>query len=137
MRALLLNLFLVSILSAITACTDAPETKKSTTNVNELVAKGEQIFNKKHLGKDKVIGCVLCHSTEQGRVVIGPSLAGLSIRAPHLVEGMSAKQYIRESITNPDGYIAEGFTPAVMLANFEAALSKEELDALVAYLMTL
>jgi cytochrome c2 len=133
-----LKTLLVSLLLFfITACTDQSETAKKMIEPINLVAQGKALFNQKHLGKDKVIGCVLCHSIEAGQVIIGPSLAGLSQRAAHLVKGETAEQYIRNAIINPDAYIVEGFTPAVMLSNFAEALSKDEIEALVAYLMTL
>ena len=121
----------------LSACTDQSETANKTIEPVNLVAQGKALFNQKHLGKDKVIGCVLCHSVEAGQVIIGPSLTGLSLRAAHLVKGETAEHYIRNAIINPDAYIVEGFTPAVMLSNFAEALSKDEIEALVAYLMTL
>jgi hypothetical protein len=70
-------------------------------------------------------------------VIIGPSLAGLSIRAPHIVPNEDARQYISKAILNPDAYIVEGFLPGTMLATFEDALTKEEMNALVEYLLQL
>ncbi len=103
----------------------------------KLIEQGEILFNKKHLGKNKVIGCVACHSIKASQVIVGPSLAGLSIRAPHLVEGESAEEYIQNAILNPDAYIVEGFLPATMFAHYSQELSKDELRALVKYLSQL
>jgi cytochrome c2 len=131
------TLFTLVIFIILSACSDESNADKKIQNMINLVDQGKIIFNKKHLGKDKVIGCVLCHSVKTGQVIIGPSLAGLSIRAPHIVKGETADQYIRNAITNPDAYIVKGFTPAIMLSNYESMLTKDEVDALVAYLMTL
>lgn len=98
---------------------------------------GEQLFNKTHLGKNKVIGCVLCHSIKPDQVIVGPSLAGLSVRAPHLVAGQSAAEYIKNSIINPDAFVVGGYLPGTMYAHYRQELSKSEIDALVAYLLKL
>lgn len=101
------------------------------------VEHGEKLFKQKYIGENNVVGCVACHSTKQGQVIIGPSLAGLAIRAPYLVAGESGQEYIKNSITNPDAYIVEGFLPAVMFAHYSQVLSPAEIDALVEYLYQL
>lgn len=103
----------------------------------DIVKQGEKLFKQKHIGKNKVLGCIACHSLTAGQVIIGPSLAGLSIRAPHLVEGESAQEYITTAIVNPDAYIVEGFLPATMSAHYSQELSKEQIEALVKYLSQL
>lgn len=100
----------------------------------EAIKLGEVLFNKKHLGKNKVIGCVVCHSIKPDQVIVGPSLAGLSVRAPHLVAGESAEQYIKNSIVNPDAFIVGGYLPAIMFPHYAKELSPEEIEALVSYL---
>ncbi len=99
--------------------------------------RGEHLFHQAHLGKQRVVGCVACHSTAPGQVIIGPSLAGLSVRAAYLVPGQSAEDYIKDSIVNPDAYIVDGFMPAIMFSHYADELSQTEIDALVAYLLTL
>ena len=88
-----MRLFVIAILLiAISGC----------TSEEDSIKRGEVLFNKKHLGKNRVIGCVACHSIEPDQVIVGPSLAGLSIRAPHLVADQSAQEYIRETTLNPE-----------------------------------
>ncbi len=118
------------MLILITAC--SPE-----KNTEDTVKQGEKLFNQKHIGKNKVVGCVACHSIKPNQVIIGPSLAGLSIRAAHLVAGESAQQYIKNSIINPDAYIVEGYLPAVMFSHYVDELSEAEIDELVNYLSQL
>ena len=120
-------LLLIMLVSLTTAC--SPEESN--------IQRGKQLFNQKHLGKNNVIGCVACHSIKPGQTIVGPSLAGLSIRAPYLVAGESAEEYIRHSIINPDAHIVEGFLPAVMFSHYAQELSQEEIDALVGYLSQL
>ncbi len=101
------------------------------------VKQGEKLFNLKHLGKSQVMGCVSCHSIKPNQVIVGPSLAGLSLRAPYLVTGDTSVEYIKNSIINPDAYVVDGFLPAIMYSHYEQVLSSEEIDALVAYLSQL
>ena len=103
----------------------------------DAVKQGKQIFNQKHIGKNRVIGCVACHSTKPGQVIVGPSLAGLKYRAPYLVEGESAEEYIKNSIINPDAFIVNGFLPATMYSHYARELSSDEINALVGYLSQL
>jgi hypothetical protein len=50
--------------------------------------------------------------------------------------GLDATEYLRLSITSPGDFLLEGFSN-LMQPDFEEKLSPEELDAVVAYLMTL
>ncbi len=99
----------------------------------DLVAMGKELFNQNPLGSNA--GCVTCHSTEPGVQLVGPSLAGIGTTAAERVPGMSAEEYIRQSITDPAAYTVEGFPEGLMPAFTD--LSPEQLDALVAYLMSL
>ena len=54
-------------------------------------------------------------------------------KAAELVERLSAAE-IRQSITDPNAVIAEGFQPGLMLQDFAETLGPGELDQLVGYL---
>ncbi len=81
--------------------------------------------------------CATCHAVQGSTVIVGPSLAGIASRAGGRVPGLGAETYIRESILHPDAYLVGGFAPGTMPQNFARLLSMEEVDQLVAYLMTL
>jgi cytochrome c oxidase subunit 2 len=91
------------------------------------VERGRQLFASS--------GCNGCHATTPDNIV-GPGLGGIAARAATRRPGMSADEYLKESIVNPTAYTVEGF-PLVMPANFGQVLSAEEIDALIAYLKTL
>ncbi len=80
--------------------------------------------------------CASCHSLERDVIIIGPSLWGIADRAWHRVIGLSADQYLRESIVNPGAFVVEGFTD-VMQKNFGEVLSSDEIGDLLAFLLTL
>jgi cytochrome c oxidase subunit 2 len=80
--------------------------------------------------------CGACHTlTAAGtKATTGPDLDSL----PALAEkaGKPLEGFIRESIIDPNAYIEPGFPKNVMPATFKEALSKQQLDALVQYLIS-
>lgn len=100
-------------------------------------ANGEELYNQVIIGSASAPGCVTCHSIEPDVVLVGPSHAGLAGRAGTYVEGVAAEDYLRESITNPNAHIVEGFTPDVMYQNYGTELQARDINDLVAYMLTL
>lgn len=121
----------------------------------EITLEPAQIFNQgyydQHIGGDPQegrrlfyeqvsgtnAGCRICHSLQPGVVIVGPSLAGIATRAATRVPGLSAEEYIRQSILEPDAYVVPGFPPGQMVQNLGEILTPEQIDDLVAFLMTL
>ena len=82
--------------------------------------------------------CFACHTVSGlSEGIIGPALDGIASRAGDRVSGLSAEEYIRESILNPNAFMVEGFAEGIMLPNFGETLSEEQIDSLVAFLLTL
>lgn len=81
--------------------------------------------------------CTTCHSTTPDMIVVGPSLAGIATRAATRIPGMTAEEYIRDSILNPSNYTVEGFREGLMPPDISKSLSPDEFNAIVDYLMTL
>jgi hypothetical protein len=82
-------------------------------------------------------GCRVCHSLEPGQVLVGPSLDGVATRAETRVPGLSAEEYLDQSIRDPDAYVVDGYPSGVMLQNYEELLTDEQIGNLVAFLLTL
>lgn len=83
-------------------------------------------------------GCSGCHTVENvSQAVTGPILDGLASRAGDQVEGMSAEEYIIQSILEPNAIVVEGFNEGVMPQNFGVLIPAEGLDNLMAFLLTL
>lgn len=80
--------------------------------------------------------CATCHALIPDVVIIGPSLAGVASRAASRVSGQTAEQYLRESILDPSAYVVEGFED-VMMKNFGQQLTAEQINDIIAFLMTL
>jgi ferredoxin/coenzyme F420-reducing hydrogenase delta subunit/mono/diheme cytochrome c family protein len=96
---------------------------------------GRDLFLDTRIGLNT--GCRVCHSLEPGQRLVGPSLAGVATAAETRVPGLSAEEYLRESIVDPDAHIVEGFQAGAMLPDVADLLSDQQLDNLVAFLMTL
>lgn len=90
---------------------------------------GERVFN-----TASPITCITCHSLD-GTVGLGPSLQGISERAATRIAGMSAEEYLRQSIIDTNAYIVDGFPESLMPVNFSETLTPEELEAVIAYLL--
>src|SRR2546427_2321827 len=93
----------------------------------QLVKAGEEIFKTKGT-------CEICHRIGQ-KGTRAPDLAGVGGRAAKTKPGMSAKQYIIESLLDPGAYIVEGY-PNIMpkVDKPPIALNRSELWALTAFL---
>ena len=85
--------------------------------------------------KDNAV-CFRCHDLDDSgeRVHNGPSLKGISERAGERVPGLSAAQYIHQSIMDPRAYIVEDYS--FMPLAIRRLLSEDEVADLVAFLLT-
>ncbi len=99
------------------------------------VVVGRELFEGPGLGPN--LGCDICHSVRPGVAKVGPSLAGIAEVAGARVPGLSAEEYLRQSILDPNAYIVEGYRPGQMLGVYRERLDDGQIDALVAYLMSL
>ncbi|MCS6844586.1 MAG: cytochrome b N-terminal domain-containing protein [Caldilineales bacterium] len=96
---------------------------------------GRRLFMGTTLGTST--GCVICHSLEPGRKLVGPSLAGVATRAETAVPGLTAEEYLRQSIVEPNAHVVEGYPPNQMPPTFAETLTEQQISDLVAFLMTL
>ena len=94
-------------------------------------AEGKEVFEDRSQG-----ACDVCHTTDGGRLV-GPSLEGVAVRAETRVPGMSARDYLVESILDPEAYVVEGYRGDQMLPIYRERLDDAQIEALVTYLLTL
>ncbi|MEK6255942.1 MAG: cytochrome c [Chloroflexota bacterium] len=82
--------------------------------------------------------CTACHAvTGTSSGIGGPSLDGVATRAANSVDGLSAEEYLRQSILDPSAYVVEDYLDGLMPANFADLLSPEQLEDLIAFLLTL
>lgn len=92
-------------------------------------AKGKQLF--------QTLACTTCHTVPGlGSATIGPNLTNIGTTAATQRPGYSAGQFLVESITHPNDFIAPGYQPNLMPATF-TNLPPDQLNDLVAYLLSL
>lgn len=96
---------------------------------------GERLFSGAVLGANP--GCAVCHSLEPGVDLVGPSLAGVASRAAQRVPGLSAEEYLRQSLLEPDAFVVEGFPAGLMVPDLQQRLTPEQIEDLLAFLLTL
>ena len=89
-------------------------------------------------------GCNACHITPglpEAASNLGPDQTNMGVVAGSRIEGYTAEEYIRESILMPSAFIVPecptGPCLPIMPENLGTLLTEEELDAVVAYLLTL
>jgi len=111
--------FLLLIMGACSSSTKEP--------ADPLVAEGKRLFDK---------NCTSCHSIKPNLTITGPSLYGLASRAGERMAGLDAREYLYLSITAPGDFLVEGFAN-LMKADFAEKLSADEINSVIAYLMTL
>jgi len=99
---------------------------ESESTLDQGVELGKTLFSQ---------NCASCHSLERDVIIVGPSLWGIADQGWYRGPGLSPQQYIRESVLHPSDYLVEGF-PDVMQKTLGEKLSADELDGLIAFLMT-
>ncbi|KAB2856853.1 MAG: cytochrome c [Anaerolineae bacterium] len=127
-RLLLLSVFCLSLLVGCGGDKKSEGNSESRLDPNTDAGRGEQVFK---------TYCATCHAIKGDRVVVGPSLEGIATRAATRIEGLSAEDYIRESILYPNDFTVPNFAEGMMQQNFASQLTSDDVNYLVAYLMTL
>lgn len=112
---------------------DVPEevTFSEDVSAEELVSTGEDLF----AGAG---GCTACHGLGTRAPQLREDYEGegpIGSRCSQRVEGMSCKEYLYESMTDPSAYMVEGFPPIMPPAG--NILSNNQLWAIIAYLESL
>ncbi|MBN8580339.1 MAG: hydrogenase iron-sulfur subunit [Anaerolineae bacterium] len=96
---------------------------------------GEQLYYETASGVNA--GCRICHSLTKDERIIGPSFYGIADRADDRIPGMSAEDYLRQSILEPNAFVVSGYPEGQMIQNFGDILTEEQINDLIAFLMTL
>lgn len=110
----------------LSAC-GAAATPVPTPTLDPIAIQGQAVFNAR---------CATCHALVPDTIIIGPSLYGIATRAETRVEGQNAEEYITMSVLRPGDYVVEGFNN-VMITNLAKEVTSEEMNALIAFLLTL
>ncbi|MFL5909875.1 MAG: c-type cytochrome [Gaiellaceae bacterium] len=101
----------------------------TTTVAAAAAANGKAIFVS--------AGCGACHTFKPAgtSAKVGPDL-DTAPAADAKTANMSLTDFVRESIVNPDAFVAHGFPKGVMPVTFGQTLSKSKIDALVSFIVS-
>lgn len=78
--------------------------------------------------------CAGCHSLEAGKTLVGPSLAGAFTTAATRESNVGAKEYLYESIVNPNKVVVDKFQPNLMTQTFAKTLSPQQMADILAWM---
>lgn len=104
-------------------------------------ANGEIVFTTQHDTDKGPWACATCHSVTPNELrVVGPGLWNVSVRGAEHDPNGDALAYIHQSIVEPNAFIAPGdppYPPDLMPQNWAEVLTPQELNDVIAYVMTL
>ena len=87
--------------------------------------------------------CNACHSFKEGEKIVGPSLYHVGQTAANRIKdsgyrgkAKTTEEYLRESMVDPNAYIVPGYAAGIMIQDFAKKLSPQDLQDLIAFLMS-
>lgn len=120
-------MFMIVLVWGLAACGQtAASSLPATPTLSLQASQGKELFTRE---------CASCHSLLANTVIVGPSMNSIAQRAGSRVPNQDARTYLLASIIDPGSYLVAGFQD-LMPASFGKRLTGEEIDALVAYLLT-
>ena len=83
-------------------------------------------------------GCAACHTFQPAGAsgTIGPNLDSAPASDAKADHNMDLSAFVKESIENPDAYLAKGYSKGIMPTNFGSKLSSTDLANLVAFIVS-
>lgn len=83
-------------------------------------------------------GCASCHTFQPAGATgtVGPNLDTAPTQDAKADNNMDLTAFVKESIQDPDAYIAKGYSKGVMPTNFGTSLSPTQLNDLVAFIVS-
>jgi len=83
-------------------------------------------------------GCASCHTFKPANATgtVGPDLDTAPAADAKADGNMELADFIKESIEDPDAYIAKGYTKGIMPTTFDESLSGKQVNDLVAFIVS-
>ena len=108
-----------------------PQAKKTPAQGGQAAERGRELF------LNPSVGCFRCHAIAGQGGIRGPDLTTIASRAAARVRGLTAREYLLEKVRAGSTFDFKVPKYAPMMPTFKALVSEEEIEDLVAYLMTL
>jgi len=138
MKQVIILILLIGLASFLAACGGEAANDLAEIGDPEL---GLELFQDRNFTK-----CESCHSLDGTEFRGAPTMLGISEQAGERVEGLSAYEYLRQSILDPSAYVGGDYEykmGAYQLVEREegdfkvpGTLTQKELDDLIAFLLT-
>lgn len=131
---------LLTLFGALTG-KDSVESKIMTTHTSPTESHTTAVSSKQEISGDQLFiskACGSCHILENvpGAIGnVGPQMDGIADRASSRVQGLTAKEYIEQSINDPAAFVVEDFMP--LMPSLRTTMTDQEFEILVSYLLTL
>lgn len=126
--------------------TPTPELSPATEEVSQTGSmvegdseRGREIFETGGDALSPINRCESCHTldgTAKDNARGGPSLQGIAERAGNRVPDLTAVDYIRQSIVDPNAYVVEGFDANRMPQAYSIFMDETDIDDVIAFLLT-
>lgn len=113
-----------------TAVAANPPTPAGTLDPALAPERGRTVFN-------GVGQCATCHSIDGSERATGPGLKGIAAWVTEQHPDREVVEFLHESIVDPDAVVFEGWSPDLMSENYETLLTAQQIDDVIAYLLTL
>jgi cytochrome c551/c552 len=112
------------------AATTAAATTTSTGGGGGKAAAGKAVFAANN--------CASCHTFKPAGATgtIGPNLDTAPASDAKADGNMALPAFVKQSITDPNAYIAKGYTKGIMPTTFGSSLSATDLNNLVAFIVS-
>lgn len=122
------GLVLIFLALLLTGCSQSP-----AQSAGGDAERGRLIFTQ---GKNGAPACSSCHALRAGGFSLGPVIAGVAERAATRKQGLTAEQYLHQSIVDPGAYVVAGYR-SIMYPQYKEHLSEQDIADVIAYLLTL
>jgi mono/diheme cytochrome c family protein len=120
----------------VTSVTTTPTTTTSATTTSSsggAVAAGKVVFN-----TASPTTCATCHTFKPAGSsgTVGPNLDTAPAMDAKADGNMNLAAFIRQSITDPNAYIAKGYSAGIMPQTFGTSLTSTQINSLVAFILS-
>ena len=117
------------------ATTTAPSTPTTTAGTTTVSGGGNAAAGKAVFAAN---GCATCHTFKPAGATgaVGPDLDTAPAESAKRDNNMNLAAFIKQSIVDPNAYVAQGYTKGLMPTDFQSKLSSSQLNDLVAFILS-
>jgi len=80
--------------------------------------------------------CSTCHLVDSEQMLVGPGMANIATHVADRADG-DIVGYLRQSILEPNAHVVEGYPPGVMPQTYADSLTEDQINDLIAYMLSL